>query len=175
VDLTGVRRLLDVGGGSGANAIAFARAAKELQAEILDLEQVLPLTREYIAAAGLSDRIQTRAGDLKAAAFGAGFDLVWVSAICHMLGEDENLDLFRRCREALAPNGRLVVQDFLLAPDKTRPRSAALFALNMLVGTRAGSSYSVDEYAAWMKSAGFSDMTHRPLPGPTGLMIGVRR
>jgi hypothetical protein len=92
-----------------------------------------------------------------------------------MLGEHENLDRSRRCHQALVPNGRVVVQDFLLAPDKTRPRSAALFALNMLVGTKAGSSYSVDEYAAWMKEAGFSDVTHRPLPGPTGLMIGIRR
>ena len=175
VDLTGVRRLLDLGGGSGAYAIAFARAAKDLQVEILDLAEVVPLTEKYIAASGLASRIRTRPGNLRTDMIGTDFDLVWVSAICHMLDVPENRDLFKRCHAALAPHGRLVVQDFILAPDKTTPRSAALFALNMLVGTKGGSSYSVDEYTAWMTEAGFQDVKQVKLPGPTSLMIGCRR
>lgn len=175
VDLTGVRRMLDLGGGSGAYAIAFARAAKDLQVEILDLAEVIPITEKYISRAGLSSRIRTRSGNLRTDVLGEGFDLVWVSAICHMLNAQDNRDLFQRCREALAPHGRLVVQDFILAPDKTTPRSAALFALNMLVGTKGGSSYSVDEYTAWMKAADFQDVEQFRLPGPTSLMIGFRR
>jgi (2Fe-2S) ferredoxin/predicted O-methyltransferase YrrM len=175
VDLAGVRRMLDLGGGSGAYAIAFARAAKDLQVEILDLAEVVPITEKYIATAGLSSRIRTRPGNLRTGVLGKGLDLVWVSAICHMLDTGENRDLFKRCREALALHGRLVVQDFILAPDKTTPRSAALFALNMLVGTKTGSSYSVDEYTAWMKEADFQDVKQVRLPGPTSLMIGFRR
>ena len=91
-----------------------------------------------------------------------------------MLSEDENRDLLRRCRQALAPGGRLVVQDFILEPDKTAPRFAALFALNMLVGTRAGSSYSEPEYAAWLGEDGFREVRRVRLPGPADLMIAVR-
>jgi (2Fe-2S) ferredoxin/SAM-dependent methyltransferase len=172
--LEAVRRMLDVGGGSGAYAIACARAAKDLQVEIMDLAEVLPLTEKYIASAGLSGRIRTRPGDLRTDALGSGFDLVLLSAICHMLDSRQNLDLFKRCRQALAPQGRLVVQDFILEPDKTSPKSAALFALNMLVGTEAGSSYSAEEYTEWMREAGFQDVKHIRLPGPTGLIIGFR-
>ena len=80
-----------------------------------------------------------------------------------MLSPEENLDLLRRCREALAPGGRVVVQDFILEPDKTSPRFAALFA-----------SYSEPEYAAWLGEAGFQEIRRARLPGITGLMIASR-
>ena len=167
-----VRRMLDVGGGSGAYSIAFAQANPALCADILDLTTVEPIARRHIEAARVADRVKVRAGDLRSDQLGEGYDLVFISAICHMLSPSENLDLLRRCHEALAGGGRVVIQDFNLEADKTAPRFAALFALNMLVGTQAGSSYSESEYAAWLGQAGFLDIRHMRLPGITGLMIG---
>ena len=174
VGIVGVRRMLDVGGGSAAYSIAFASAGADLQADIVDLPEVLPIAQGHIQDAGLAGRIRTRAGDLRTDKFGEGYDLALVSAICHMLDPEENRDLIRRCFAALAPQGRIVVQDFILEPDKTAPKLAALFSLNMLVGTRAGSSYSEGDYAAWLRDAGFGDVRHIRLPGPSGLMVGTR-
>jgi len=170
----GVERMLDVGGGSGAYSIAFATAGEKLRAELLDLPAVCKLAQGYIEKAGLSGRITTRTGDLRSDDLGSGYDLVFVSAICHMLDEQENLDLIERCRKALKPGGRLVIQDFILEPDKTAPKSAALFSLNMLVGTKHGASYSDPEYAVWMREAGFANVARVRLPGPSGLMIATR-
>jgi SAM-dependent methyltransferase len=123
----------------------------------------------------VADRVKVRAGDLRSDRLPAeAYDLVFISAICHMLSPAENLDLLRRCCQALAPGGRVVIQDFILEADKTAPRFAALFALNMLVGTREGSSYSEPEYAAWLGEAGFREIRRVRLPGITGLMIGSR-
>jgi predicted O-methyltransferase YrrM len=169
-----VRRMLDVGGGSGAYSIAFAQTNPALRADILDLATVEPIARRHIREAGVADRVHVRAGDLRSGPLGEGYDLVFLSAICHMLDEAENLDLLRRCREALATGGRVVIQDFILEPDKTAPRFAALFALNMLVGTPGGSAYSEPEYAAWLGEAGFEQVHRVRLPGPTGLMIASR-
>jgi (2Fe-2S) ferredoxin/2-polyprenyl-3-methyl-5-hydroxy-6-metoxy-1,4-benzoquinol methylase len=169
-----VARMLDVGGGSGAYSIAFAGASENLQIDLLDLANVIPIAQSHIESAGLTGRIRTRPGDLRADKFGEGYDLVFVSAICHMLGPDENKDLLRRCFAALAPKGRVVIQDFILEPDKTAPKSAALFALNMLVGTRAGSTYTEAEYAAWLLEAGFQDVRQVRLPGPSGLIVARR-
>jgi len=174
IGLEGVRRLLDVGGGSGAYAIACAQAAPELAAEVLDLPRVVRIAERHIAQAGLSGRIRTRVGDLREDSFGGGWDLILLSAICHMLSPEENLDLLQRCRAALGPGGRVAIQDFLLEPDKTAPRQAALFSLNMLVGTPGGASYSRSEYAAWLAQAGFEEIRHVPLSGPSALMIGRR-
>lgn len=174
VGTSGVRRMLDVGGGSGGYSIAFAKASPELHADVLDLPTVLPLTERYIKKSGLTDRVKTRAGDLQRDEFGRDYDLVFVSAICHMLGPGENQDLFGRCFAALARGGRIVIQDFILERDKTAPRHAALFALNWLVVTRNGNNYSADEYSSWLGQAGFQDVRHVLLPGSTGLMMGSK-
>jgi len=174
VGLEGVRRLLDVGGGSGAYAIAFALAQPGLEADVLDLPTVVPIADRLIGEAGVADRVRTRAGDLREGGFGTGYDLVLFSAVCHMNSPEENRVMLGKAFEALSPGGRAVVHDFVLDPDKTGPRTGALFALNMLVGTRAGSSYSGEEYAAWLREAGFADVRHVALPGPTALVIGRR-
>jgi O-methyltransferase domain/Dimerisation domain len=174
VDATTVRRMLDVGGGSGAYSIAFASANPGLHAEILDLPSVVPIAREHIAAAGLGDRVTAREGDLRSGGFGTGYDLVFVSAICHMLGPQENRELVARSFAALAAGGRLAIQEFILNADRAGPPQAALFALNMLVGTLSGNAYTEEEYSTWMQEAGFSGVHRVELAGPSGLMIGLR-
>ena len=175
VGTKGIGRMLDLGGGSGAYSIAFARAIPGLRSEILDRSGVVSLTREYIRKAGLADRIATRVGDMLRDPLGENYDLILASQICHMFSPEENRGLFRRACQALGPKGKFVVQDFILEPDKTAPRFAALFSLNMLVGTRAGSSYSEPEYESWLRDAGFSDVRRVRLPGPVGLMIAAVR
>ena len=173
--VNGAQRMLDLGGGSGAYSIAFAKAAPALHVDIVDLPEVLPITREHIRKAGLADRISTRAGDMLTVPLeGAHYDLVLLSAICHMYSPEDNQQLFRRAYDTLAPNGRLVVADFILEADKTAPRSGALFALNMLVGTRAGASYSEPEYETWLKAAGFAETKRVRIPGPVNLMVAMK-
>jgi ubiquinone/menaquinone biosynthesis C-methylase UbiE len=168
----GATHMLDVGGGSGAYAIAFAQANPQLHVEVFDQPAVLAIAQRHIREAGLEDRISTRVGDLRTGEFGGGYDLVLISAICHMLSEEENRNLLARVYRALAPGGRVAIQDFLLRADKTGPRAGALFSLNMLVNTRGGASYSEDEYAAWLREAGFGEVRRIPLPGPAGVLVG---
>jgi ubiquinone/menaquinone biosynthesis C-methylase UbiE len=169
----GVRRVLDLGGGSGAYSIAFAKAGPEVQCEVLDIPEVVSLTAEYVSQAGVSARVSIRAGDMLLDDFGSDYDIIMLNAICHMFSEEQNQDIFRRAYRALASNGRLVVQDFILNPDKTAPQHAALFSLNMLVATDSGASYSEWEYTRWMKTVGFTNVCRINLPGPSGLIVGV--
>jgi len=171
---SGFRRMLDLGGGSAAYSIAFVRAHDGLHSEILDLPEVVPLTQEYIRKADLSDRISARAGDMLTAALGENFDLILISAICHMFSVKENRGLIQRAAQALAPGGFLVIQDFVLDAEKTAPSFAALFSLNMLVGTRAGASYSEPEYTTWLAEAYLTNIRHVRLPGPASLMLAQR-
>ena len=167
----GLHRILDLGGGSGAYSIAFARAVPTLCADILDLAEVVPIAQKHIHEAGLDGRINTRVGDMLSAPLGENYDLILVMAICHMFSPEENRALFQRARKALAPHGRFVIQDFILEPDKTAPRQATLFALNMLVGTRAGATYSEPEYTTWLHAANFTQVRRVRLPGPSSLLI----
>ena len=85
VGVESVRRMLDVGGGSGGYSIAFAQANPALRVDILDLATVEPIARRHIQEAGVADRVQVRAGDLRCGRLGEEYDLAFVSAICHML------------------------------------------------------------------------------------------
>ena len=170
VGAAGVGRLLDVGGGPASFAIAFAQAEPGLRAEVLDLAPVLPIAAGHIRAAGLEGRVTVREGDLRAGSLGAGYDLVLVSAICHMLSEAENQDLLARCAQALAPGGRVAIREFLLEPDRAGPPAAALFALNMLVGTARGNTYTEAEFRDWLGRAGCTGLVR---PGGGDWIIGT--
>jgi (2Fe-2S) ferredoxin/predicted O-methyltransferase YrrM len=170
-----VRRILDLGGGSGAYSIAFAKASPAVKCEILDLPEVVPLTAEYVNRAGVSAQVVLRAGHMLHGNLGSGYDIVMLNAICHMFSEKQNMEIFRRARQALAPGGRLVVQDFILNPDKAGPQQAALFSLNMLVGTEEGAAYNESEYTGWMKAAGLNEVRRIKLPGPADLIVGQVR
>jgi predicted O-methyltransferase YrrM len=173
VGVQGVRRLLDIGGGSGAYSIAFAKASPALRAEVLDLASVVPIAQKHIREAGVADRVTTRVGDLTVDEFGKDYDLILLSAICHMLDPEQNRDLFRRCYRALAAGGRIVIRDFILEPDKTAPKWVALFAINMLAGTKGGSTYTEAEYKSWLAGAGFEGFTRTDPAGD--LMIAAWR
>jgi len=177
LDLAHRTRVLDVGGGSGAYSIAFARANPKLRCVVFDLEPVTKIAQRHIATARLGDRVTTQVGDFHTDAFESeAFDVVLISQILHMLSPDDCVDLLKKCHDALMPGGEVVIQDFILSDDKTAPRRGALFALNMLVATRGGNAYSGAEYRDWLARAGFGESRVIELPDlPTGLVTGVKR
>ncbi|MBE0658500.1 MAG: methyltransferase domain-containing protein [Bryobacteraceae bacterium] len=171
----GVWRVLDLGGGSGAYSIAYARENEAVGAVVFELPQTAPITQEYIQRSGLQHRVKVRAGDFLSEDLGAGHDLILLFSITHLLGEKDNQDLLARCHRALAPAGRVAIHDHIMDADKTRPRAGAIFALNMLLATPGGGTYSDLEYGAWLGAAGFSAVERREVPGePTALLIATR-
>jgi ubiquinone/menaquinone biosynthesis C-methylase UbiE len=167
MDLREGMRVLDVGGGSGAFSAAFVRAKKGVKATIFDLPMVLPLTKEYVRAEGLGEFIEFVAGDYTRDKLPAGYDLVFLSAIIHSNSADLNRNLVFKCARSLIPGGNLVIQDFIMDADRTTPLHGALFALNMLVGTSAGDTYTADEIRDWMSGAGLSEI--RKVETPFGV------
>ena len=174
LDLDGVSRVLDVGGGSGAYAMAFARARRGISAVVFDLPKVVPLTRMYTRQEGLAAEVGTVEGNYLQDPLGEGYDLVFMSAVIHSNSVNDNRLLFAKAARALTPGGQLVVQDFLINEERSGPLQPALFALNMLVGTPAGDTYTESEVRAWMTEAGFGRISRRDTPVGTNLVIGWR-
>ena len=150
------RSLLDVGGGSGSYTIAFLREVPGMQATLLDLPEVIELARERVSEAGLLDRVRLMEGDYHDTELPPGHDLALLSAIIHQNGHRENLDLYRRVFRALVPGGRLVIRDYVLSSDRTEPAGGAVFAVNMLVNTDGGNSYTLEEIGDGLTEAGFT-------------------
>jgi len=174
LDLAGVRRIIDVGGGSGDYAYALLRRAPEATAVIFDLPNVVPITQECAELAGMVDRVETVAGNYFEDELGADFDLAIVSNIIHSLAPDSCIRLFEKVWRCLKPGGRAVVHDFVLNEDATKPTWAALFSLNMLTAGNHGRSYTHVEIREFLAAAGFEDVEHIELPGDTDVLIGRR-
>jgi cyclopropane fatty-acyl-phospholipid synthase-like methyltransferase len=158
VDLSGIKRLLDLGGGPATAAITFAQAHPEMECVVFDLEGPLEIGQEQIAAAGLKDRITTVAGDFHKDELPGGFDTVYISNVIHMMDAEHTLDLLRKAHQALAPGGRLLLKDFFLEESGIEPVSGAQFSVNMLVNTKGGKTYRRSEALDLIRKAGFTDL-----------------
>ncbi|MBI5416643.1 methyltransferase domain-containing protein [Candidatus Poribacteria bacterium] len=172
LDFSNVSRILDVGGGSGAFSMGFVEAKQGIKATVFDLPNVIPITKKYVNAKGLQDKIEFVSGDYAADDFGSGFDMVFLSAIIHINSFEENQNLIRKCSQVLNSKGQIVVQDFIMDDDRTNPPHAALFALNMLVGTESGDTYTELEVKSWMEKSGLSKIVRKDTHYNTTLIIG---
>ncbi|MBM4027756.1 MAG: methyltransferase domain-containing protein [Planctomycetes bacterium] len=152
------QRLLDIGGASGTWTIAFLRAVPEATAVLFDLPEVVPLARERLTRAGLADRVTLVAGDYDTHDLPAGADFAWLSAIVHQNSREQNRALYARIHRALVAGGTLVIRDIVMDASKTQPPAGALFAVNMLVGTQGGGTFSLDEFQEDLASAGFVEI-----------------
>jgi precorrin-6B methylase 2 len=153
------RHLLDIGGGPGTWTIAFLRVVPKARATLFDLPEVIPLARQHIADAGLSDRVSLVGGDFYNDDLPAGADFAWLSGVAHQNSRRQNRALFAKIHAALQKNGVLVIRDVVMDESRTEPVAGALFAVNMLVGTEAGGTYTFDEFCQDLTEAGFSEIT----------------
>jgi SAM-dependent methyltransferase len=151
-------RLLDVGGASGTWTIAFLRACPSAHATIFDLPRVIPMARRRLAASGLARRVKFVAGDFMKDPLPGGADLTWVSAIIHQNSRAQNRALFRKVSQALVPGGRIAIRDIVMQEGHTRPVAGALFAVNMLVATAGGGTFTFGELREELEHAGFEEV-----------------
>jgi SAM-dependent methyltransferase len=151
LDLSHLRRMLDVGGGTGAYATAYCRAQPGLLATVIDVPEVAALGRESLAGTDMEGRIGFIAGDYLETPWGEDYDLVQIANVLHIEPRERAARLVRLAADALAPRGRLVVLDFSIDDAKDENLMGALFAINM---RSWGDTYSEPEIRAWMEAAG---------------------
>jgi len=150
--------LLDVGGASGTYTQAFLEACPGMRATLFDLPPVIEMARRRLGSTEVIDRVSFVAGDFYQDELPQGHDLVLLSAIIHQNSAEQNVELYRKILHALEPGGRLVIRDHVMSEDHTTPRRGAIFAINMLVGTAGGGTYSFEEIRAGLEAAGFTAM-----------------
>ena len=149
------RSLLDVGAAAGTYTLAFLQAVPEMRATVFDKPEVIEIARQTLEEVGMLDRVTLVAGDFYRDELPPGHDLVFVSAIIHQNSPEENRDLFSKAFRSLESGGRVVIRDHIMDPDRTRPEDGAIFAVNMLVGTAGGRTYTFDEIRQGLTEAGF--------------------
>ncbi len=177
--LTPGMHLLDLGGGPGVYAFTFCDETKGLKATVFDLPEAEPYFGEEAQDHAQAAAVEFRAGDYSnpGADLGGPYQAAWLSQILHQEAPKKCALVVELAAAALAPGGRMFIQEFILDNQRTSPLFPALFSLNMLVNTDSGQSYSQGELAGFMTAAGLSQV--EPL-GPTveggaaALICGVK-
>ncbi len=177
LDLSGRKRLLDLGGGPGTYAVYFCRHNAELTATVFDLPTSESFARGVIKRFDLQKRVDFTGGDFLKSKLPTGYDVAWLSQILHGESPKDAARLVKRAGKTLNRGGLLCVQEFILDDDLSGPAHSALFSLNMLVGTIGGQSYSQSEIAAMLRDAGAVNIrrVEAALPPGCGIMAGEMR
>lgn len=171
LDLRGVKRALDLGGGPGTYGIELAK--RGIEVTLFDLPNTVEIAHEMIRKAGVKN-VTFRGGDFHFDDIGTGYDLVLLSQVLHSHSALENMALLGKVYNAIAPKGAAAIHEFALAEDHASPVPGALFSVNMLVNTTEGRSYSPREMTGWLTKAGFGRIKKVDL-GETVVMTGRKR
>jgi 3-hydroxy-5-methyl-1-naphthoate 3-O-methyltransferase len=167
-------RVLDLAAGSGVWGIAMAQASEQVRVAAVDWPDVLPVTRRIVARFGLSERFSFIAGDLQHADFGSGYTVATLGHILHSEGSERSRALLKKTFDALSTGGTIAIAEFLVNEDRTGPVNALFFAVNMLVNTDTGDTYSFEEISQWLKEAGFTNARTLDAPGPSPLILATK-
>ncbi len=152
------KRLLDIGGASGTYTIAFLLRNPAMTAVLFDLGNVVPMARERLLKEGIANRVELVAGNFYEDELPKGCDLALLSAIIHQNSPARNLELYTKILSALEPGGTLLIRDHIMDESRTKPPAGAMFAINMLVNTRGGDTYTFREVKEGLEKAGFTNV-----------------
>lgn len=168
-------RVVDVACGSGVWGIAVATADRQARVTAQDFPKVLDLTRQYLKRDGVEAQYDFLPGDLNEVDYGENrFDLALLGNICHGLGESASQALFTRLSRSLGPGGRIAILDMIPNDDRTAPVFPLIFALNMLLLTENGSTYTINQYRGWLESAGFKRLETADIGSHSPAIIGAK-
>ena len=163
VDLSGATRMLDVGGGTGAFAITLCKANPGLTATIVDFPNVAAVGRDYVARAGLEDRIRYIEGDAGQTEWPDGQDVVLMSYLLSGVPAEAHESLLARAFAHLRPGGQLLLHDFVVNADRSGPRLAALWQLQHTAFTPRARSVDAGWLEGALRGAGFINVEIGPM------------
>jgi hypothetical protein len=169
-DLSGVRELVDVGGGLGQLLATILRRHPRMRGVLFDQPAVLAQAGPLFAEAGVADRVRIQGGDFFQTV-PAGADAYLLSMILHDWTDEECVRILSVIRRALPDEGEVLVIDAVLPEDET-PHDGKLRDMIMLA-MLTGRERTEAEFAALFERAGLRHKATLAVNGSTGLIVAV--
>lgn len=166
--------VLDLAAGSGVWGIALAQQSPHVRLTAVDWPDVLKVTEQVINRHGMLDRSTMLPGDLLKVNFGNHHHIATLGHILHSEGRARSQRLLKKTFKALSPGGTIAIGEFLVNHDRMGPPASLLFAVNMLVNTHAGDTFSFREISGWLRGAGFKKPRLLEAPGPSPLVLATK-
>src|SRR5436853_3730332 len=167
-------RVLDLAAGSGIWGIALAQESPRVRVSAVEWAGMIPTTKRITEKYGVRDRFNFVEGDLLEADFGNGYDIATLGHIVNSEGEDRSRKLLKKTFRALKPGGVIAIAEWLVNDQRTEPLPALMFAVQMLVNTENGDTFSFNEIKRWLEEAGFKKVRKLEAPGPSPLILATK-
>jgi len=167
-------RVLDLAAGSGIWGIALAQKSPWVRVIAVDWAGMIPTTKRITQKFGVGDRFNYIEGDISEANFGSGYDVATLGHILHSEGEDRSRRLLVKTFRALKSGGTVAIAEWLVNDDRTKPLPSLMFAVQMLVNTEKGDTFSFNEIKNWLEEAGFKKVRKLAAPGPSPLILATK-
>ena len=167
-------RVLDVAAGSGIWGIALAQQSPRVQVTAQDWREMIATTKRIVRKFGLSDRFSYIEGDVLKADFGNDYDIATLGHILHTEGAERSRTLLKKTFNALKSGGTIAIGEWLVNDERTEPLAGLIFAVNMLVHSEQGDTFSFNEIKNWLEAAGFKNAHTVEAPGPSPLVLATK-
>jgi ubiquinone/menaquinone biosynthesis C-methylase UbiE len=167
-------RALDLAAGSGIWGIALTQKSPRVRVTAVDWAGMIRTTKRITQKFGVGDRFNYVEGDILEADFGNDYDIATLGHILHSEGEERSRELLKKTFRALKPGGVIAIAEWLVNNERTEPTHALLFAVQMLVNTEKGDTFSFNEIKGWLEDAGFKKVRKLEAPGPSPLILATK-
>jgi len=167
-------RVLDLAAGSGIWGIALAQKSPRVRVTAVDWTGMIPTTKRITRKFGVADRFQFIEGDLLEANFGTGYNIATLGHILHSEGEERSRQLLKKTFRALKSGGTIAIAEWLVNDERTQPLPSLMFAVQMLVNTEKGDTFSFNEIKRWLEEARFKRVRKLEAPGPSPLILATK-
>src|SRR5437868_13799966 len=167
-------RVLDLAAGSGIWGIALAEKSPRVYVTAVDWAGMIPTTKRITQKFGVSDRFNYIEGDVLKANFGGGYEIATLGHILHSEGEERSRQLLKKTAPALKGGATLAIGEWLVNDERTEPLNGLMFAVNMLVNTESGDTFSFNDIKRWLEEAGFKNARTLEAPGPSPLVLATK-
>jgi SAM-dependent methyltransferase len=167
-------RVLDIAAGSGIWGIALAQQSPLVRVTAQDWPAMISTTKRITQKFGVADRFSYVEGDVLEANFGSNYDVAILGHILHTEGEDRSRKLLKKVFDALKSGGTIAVGEWLVNDARTEPLPSLIFAVNMLVHSERGDTFSFNEIKSWLEEAGFKKARKLQAPGPSPLVVATK-
>jgi len=167
-------RVLDLAAGSGIWGIALAQKSPRVRVTAVDWAGMIPTTKRITHKFEVDDRFDYVEGDILEANFGSDYDIAILGHILHSEGEGRSRQLLRKTFNALKSGGTIAIAEWLVNDDRTKPLPSLMFAVQMLINTEKGDTFSFNEIKNWLEEAGFKKVRRVEAPGPSPLVLATK-
>jgi predicted O-methyltransferase YrrM len=173
-DFSEYKKVLDLGGGTGAMSIGLCQSFPDLRAAVFDLPENTETARNFVERSGLSDRIEIIGKDFQKDDLPDDFDAALLANFMSIADAAENQKLLERLYDKLPSGGACILSGLIMDDSRLSPQTAVLFCLEDICWNAPDVERSEKVYAGWLNRAGFTGIKCETYLEPTKMLCGYK-